>query len=448
MPGNENNNDGSRRRRGLFRGRRRLGNRPVEQPRSEQHQEISRVDTLDDLPRRNEDEQKKLPDGMALLRVYTRESSNGAPCFGFDVHCFCPEGKAEGKIFDNLKYGRPDLAINDNIRAKGPPPGEFLSQLWIWSAQKGELTRWLYEHRSKHGELKLAVWDDTGYRIPWELLWLPPNPGVTGPEPGFLGAVVTVTRQVSTHVAFPETMRTFEDPYLASGPVAAYFAADMASDEALFTDYVVDPVASMEDLFANLATQSEALSMVYVACHGTFSNEPDKFVLGGLPYGRAVQFNYNLLRLREQPALVFLNSCVSGLESVDTGKYNDGAQRGFAEVFLCSGAVGVLATTGAVGNDEARELAGELLKRLKADPELYVAEAVRQLRAQALNEMNKNPQWFLSDLSEDERNAADGELLPLLYPFMYVYFGSPWLLLSPSERQLAVGSGDPDGTRG
>ena len=443
MP-DDDDRKGGRRRRGPFRGRRHLENQPIEQPRSEQHEEIARAGQMEDLSERNEDPLEGLPDGMALLRVYKRESSNGAPCFGFAVYCFC-EGV---KIFDNLTYARPNLAINDNIKEKGPPPGEFLRQLRIWSAQKGELTRWLYEHRSDHGKLKLVVWDDTGYRIPWELLWLPSKPGATGPEPGFLGAVLTVTRRVSTHVAFPEIMRTFADPVpcQACGPVATYFADDMTSDEELFTDYVVDPVASMEALFANLATQPEALSMVYVACHGTFSDRPDEFVLGGLPYGRAVEFDYDLPRLRTQPALVFLNSCVSGLESVDTGKYNDGAQRGFAEVFLCSGAAGVLATTGAVGKNEARVLAGKLLKHLRTDPGLSVAEAVRQLRAQVLDEMNKNPQWFLSGLSAAERNAADKALLPLLYPFMYVYFGSPWLLVSPSERQRPAGTGDHGGT--
>ena len=36
--------------------------------------------------------------------------------------------------------------------------------------------------------------------------------------------------------------------------------------------------------------------------------------------------------------------------------YNDGALRGFAEVFLRAGATGVLATAGAVGTEVAREM--------------------------------------------------------------------------------------------
>ena len=80
---------------------------------------------------------------------------------------------------------------------------------------------------------------------------------------------------------------------------------------------------------------------------------------------------------------MFLNGCHTGSVGIDLGTYNDDALRGFAKVFLRSGAAGVLATTGAVGRDEARVLADNLLKHLKSHPELSVAEAVRQLRRDA-----------------------------------------------------------------
>jgi hypothetical protein len=116
--------------------------------------------------------------------------------------------------------------------------------------------------------------------------------------------------------------------------------------------------------------------------------------------------------------------------------YNDGALRGFAEVFLRAGAAGVLATTGAVGDDLARTVAGDLFAHLELNPGLPVAEAVRQLREQAAKliaaELNQ------TGLSEAERQAADLRLLPLVYRFMYVYYGSPRLLLS-----LVRGTGLP-----
>jgi CHAT domain len=430
-----------RRRRGPFRGRRHLPSKPVEQTRSGRADEIS----LEDLPDRNPDELETLPKDTALLRITRQESSDGTPRFGFEARCHC----TDVKFFSNDRYGRPDLAINDNIQEKGPPPGEFLQEMRIWSFEKGELTRWLYNHRYKHGQLKLVIWDDTGYRLPWELLWLSPWPGRPGPEPGFLGAVLTVTRWVRTDAPFPEIMRppTNPDPYQARGSVAAHIAADMILDKELLTDFIVEEgVTNMEELFHKLTDQSGALAMVYVACHGTFGSDPKECRLDGFPYGRAVEFDDNLGRLRE--TLVFLNSCVSGLMGVDTAKYNDGALRGFAEVFLRSGAAGVLATTGAVGNDEARALARDLFDYLKADQALPVATAVRQLRAQALREMNNHPEWFRSDLSDDDRKAADLRLLPLLYPFMYIYYGSPWLLFSAARRQRSGGAGRTGATDG
>ena len=86
------------------------------------------------------------------------------------------------------------------------------------------------------------------------------------------------------------------------------------------------------------------------------------------PIGRATQFNDDLIQLREQATLVFLNGCHTGSVGIDLGTYNDGALRGFAKVFLRSGAAGVLATTGAVGRDEARVLADDLLKHLRVAP--------------------------------------------------------------------------------
>ena len=130
--------------------------------------------------------------------------------------------------------------------------------------------------------------------------------------------------------------------------------------------------------------------MVYVACHGQFADNPEDCALDGFPLGRATQFNDDLIRLRKQATLVFLNGCHSGSAGIDMSTYNDGALRSFAGVFLRSGAAGVLATTGAVGEDEARVLADDLLKHLREHPELSVAEAVRQLRAAQLQRWSGN----------------------------------------------------------
>ncbi len=420
--------------------------KPAAQPRQEP-QGAAPAGDMEDLPDSDPVGQGGLPHGTALLRIYDRDLPNGKSCFGYEVRSCC----TEVKIFDDRRYGRPDLAIDDNVTL-APAPGEFINQMRVWSKQQGPLTRWLYFRRCTHPDLKLVIWDSTPYRIPWELLWLPSMTAGSGPERGFLGAVVEVTRQFKLNGPFPELMRTSDipTPYRSRGPVAAYIGDEMALDKDLFRNLTLDSaIVSMEKLFTSLAGRSgEAgpVAMVYVACHGSFGDRPEDCVLGGFPYTRTADYDDDeLIRLRVEPTLVFLNGCVTGLMGVDVRKYNDGALRGFAEVFLRAGAAGVLATTGAVGTTEARKLAERLLGWLQANQGLPVAEGIRQLRAEALAKI-KNPEnlwWFESELPFERQLEADSLLLPLLYPFMYVYFGGPWMV--PAGGQLSD-IGEPAGT--
>jgi len=425
-----------RRERGPLPARRRLEPKPAAQPRPEPEEAV-RPDAMEDLPDSHPVGRGGLPPGTALLRIYDRDLPSGESCFGYEVHSCC----TEVKIFDDRRYGRPDIAFHDNTALGGPLPVEIFNQMLNWSKQQGLLIRWLHFRRSRHPDLKLVIWDSTPYRIPWEMLWLSPPEGNTGPERGFLGAVVEVTRQFKLNGPFPELMRTSEipAPYQSSGPVAAYIDPRMSLDRTLFTDLTLDDeIESMEDLFASLAgkpgasgepRESGPVALVYVACHGTFGDRPEECVLDDFPYTSTADYDDDeLFRLRVEPTLVFLNGCETGLVGVDVRKYNDGALRGFAEVFLRAGAAGVLATTGAVGTSDARVLAGKLLSWLKANPGLPVAEGVRQLRAEALAEYKRNRWWLRSKLSPSQRYEANVRLLPLLYPFMYVYFGGPWMV--------------------
>jgi CHAT domain-containing protein len=383
---------------------------------------------------------------MAELIVWKQESADGnPPRFRFRVTCCCGP-------FEDLddEVGRPDLDLGRNIAPGGPTPSEFLDAVGEWSYEKGELTQWLNEHRHRHGdELQLVVWDNSELRIPWELFWLPDNQEL-GLSDGHLGALLTVTRWVTMNPYKPKNVRRFEDPkpYRASGPVLAYIAETMEHDREMLRDFVVRDARSMEHLFKilrgkeTLPGKPAELAMVYVACHGEFSDDAGRCVLGRYPLGRAHRLNDGLPMLRDQATLVFLNGCRTGALGVDTRRYNDGALRGFAAVFLRCGAAGVLATTGAVGMEEARALAKDLIDHLRENRDLTVADAVRQLRAKAAEAM---PALLDTELSGDDLRAAEEELLPLLYPFMYVYFGSPRMLMSLAEDS---GTGELAGTGG
>ena len=414
--------------------RRRIEDGPAEQPPAVDDEIVRPEGDGDELPPDPFD-LTGLPEGRAMLRIVTKAPVDGKPRFGFELRCCC----TDDVIVSGKSFGLPDLDPSINIAAGGTLPREFLIRMKGWSAKRQELARPLYDLRCAHEQLELVIWDDMRTGIQWELLWLPPWPGKPEPAPGFLGAVVTVTRWTDTDAAFPEVMRSFtnEVPYQGRGPVVAYIDEEMESDHDMLNGYfVVNRMASMNELVDNLDIEAGALLMVYVAAHGTFSNEPEHFVLGDFSYSDFAWYD-SLRRLVNRDTLVFLNSCVSGLQGFDVGKYNDGALRGFAEVFLRSGAAGVLATTGAIGTNEARLLADDLFNRLTTDPNLSVAEGVRQLRTELQDLVLGNRKWFLSNASEDDVSTANTTLLSPLYPFMYVYFGSPRLMFAPEQPPRA-----------
>ena len=388
------------------------------------------------------------PDGMALIIVYQqRETAKGEPQFGLKVRCYC----SQDPLLDlGVACGRPNLDLGTNIAPGGPQPADFLDRMGNWSYDQNKLAEWLSLHRHLHQDrLELVIRDDTGYRIPWELFWSP-SVGTSRVSDDYLGAALTVTRWLNLKSYRPQSVKQVDHPtpYQAAGPVLAYIDEDMRHDEGLLADFEVEPAGSMQQLFNKLADErGGALAMVYVACHGEFSDDPDDCRLGRFPLGRATRRSDRLPRLSRQATLVFLNGCHTGSVGVDVSNYNDGAVRGFAVVFLRSGAAGVLATTGAVGRAEAGELAGTLFQRLRADSSRPVAEVLRQFRAAAAEE--------IAELLDDElptddaqRIALDRTLLPLLYPFMYVYFGSPRMLMSIAARGDAAEPGEHGGTGG
>ena len=93
-------------------------------------------------------------------------------------------------------------------------------------------------------------------------------------------------------------------------------------------------------------------------------------------------------------------------------------------MFLRSGAAGVLATSGRVGTVTAFETARAVLERMRGHPGVPVARIVRDLRAEAASRIP-------ADLASVDSPDAHRALLPLLYTFMYVCYGSPRTTVSP-----------------
>lgn len=445
MPGDEGAAGG---RRGFLRspfgGLRRLRTGPTAKAEQSPAAGVIRADAADNWALIDAGLERKFPAGMAELYVYRKEpTAEHRDRFGIRATCHCQPVQELPAV-----YGRPDLDFNRQVGPLGRLPADFLRAMHTWSDNKGKLNTWLYDHyHPEQARHELVIWDDTGFRIPWELFWLEADPD-SGQVSGWLGAIETVTRWLTIDMSWPKRLKPFQDPYQSNGAVAAFIDTPMARDASLLVGFRVEPAADMEILFKKLTTGTGELAVVYVACHGTFSDRPRDCKLGDFTLERAIELIHlgsDLARLRDQPTLVFLNACNSGSLGIDEGTYNDEALRGFAEVFLRAGAAGVLATTGAVGMDAAHEVARDLLNHLRTFPDVPVAEALRRLRVRA---------WRGTDLAllktkptQANRAAADAVLLPLIDHFMYVYYGSPRMVISLARSGLA-GTGELAGTGG
>ncbi|MFI5473501.1 CHAT domain-containing protein [Streptomyces cacaoi] len=362
---------------------------------------------------------RRLPTGMALLVVLPVRRTHGP---GFRMRGVCCCGATE----DFPECSRPDIALADLVAEGGSLPAKVVATMRRWSRGKPELMRWLHGRRCAHGdELELVIWDETGYGIPWELFWLGTPPG-SPYRPGWLGGLVTVTRWLSIHSAW-SVVRDYSSPYACEGPVAAYIADDMSHDEALLREFASEAIGGIRGLPKALSA-GDPLGMVYIACHGTFGSDEDDCHLDNvklvmLDGGEEDFFE----RLASAATLVFLNACHSGRLLAEDEEYADQNQRGFSELFLRSGAAGVLATSGEIGDEDAHQMADELLRLLRDRPDTPVAVALRELRS-ALAHLTP------ADVFDAEPKEEQRRLLPLLYRFMYVYYGSPRTLVALTPR--------------
>lgn len=402
---------------------------PAGHPPTRSRSEVDASSALEEtFPSFPVDVAQRLPAGMALLFVYPQPRADGRE--GFRLRGVCCSGE---ELETAEVYGKPDLDLGSLVSEDGVLPADVLSFMQVWSRPKTELVRWLDRLRAAHGdELELVIWDETGYRIPWELLWLEADPASDRAD-GWLGGLVTVTRWLTIHAAWEKVIRDFRDAHVCTGPVAAFIDEEMMHDKALFESYQVEHSGSMYELAtalqgadpAEVPAPSADLALVYVACHAEFGDQVTESTIGRMPL---VHFDpMKFRRLARAATFVFLNACHSGSLGYDTKRFNDHVLRGFSEVFLRSGAAGVLATGGSVGNRLAYEMASELLTHLESNPGTSVAAAVREVRARAAKLTS-------ADLANVEGVEANKQLLPLLYRFMYICYGSPRTVMVPASR--------------
>jgi CHAT domain len=351
--------------------------------------------------------------GRAILRV-TSSRYDDETVFALEGSCCC----AGLPYTAPRRHRRPpalDLAERVSARKKtgGETPGYTLHRIRNWSRTKTELMEWLSTLRRNHGEaLDLIIWDDTDFAIPWELLWLP-KAGASLPE-DWLGCAMTVTRWTTIHAVDQSPIRDLSSATRCSGHVLGYVdTTQMRPDLELLDKLNARKKANVRELLDELSRPGDQIALVYIGCHGSFSTTSFAFMLNNeISLGEIDSRTFQ--RLVDCGALVFVNACHSA-RLVDDTEIDDDTLRGFAEVFLRSGAAGFIGATGAVWEMQSRRLASHLLDAIRKDPDTSVARSLRTFRrAHAVR-----------DLPPVNDTAAARTLLPFIYTSMYVYFGSP-----------------------
>ena len=344
----------------------------------------------------------KLPSGTAVLNV----AANGDYITVWGQHEVIPLPVVSGS-----RYGPPGLSLADLARKGGEVPSDICWRMRTWSDSHKEIIDWIASLRRLVGddELRLIIWDNTGLATPWELLWIKDDQGGDLPA-GWLGGLVPVVRWTTIYPPGNSENSYFTGPPAEClGEIAAYIGSDtMRRDLTALRRSGFVTEFSADELLDRLSTPTPGLGLVYVAAHGRNSRIVTEQQIGGLWLTSLSPDP--LPGLQASRSLVFLNACHSAA-LVDDKIMNDSLLRGFVQAFIQQGATAVIGTTGAVGDQRARQVAAEVLDGLASDDRPHVAVVLRDARARA-------------SAGVTSRTRDSQVLLPFLYTYMYVCYGN------------------------
>jgi hypothetical protein len=351
---------------------------------------------------------KNLPRDTALLCV-TPDWATGTSLFR--LHIYVNGERGESGAGDVLLQSRPPLTLADVVR-RGKWRKDFHTMM-DWWGDKGQLAAWMQALISRvraGAPLRLIVWDQTDYQIPWELYYSDPD----GAPPAWLGATLEVSRWTSINVP-GRIARYTARVETCRGPVLALETTDLSHYGQVLgpalAPFGVAPLTSMPDLLAKLADTSQRFALLLIRCHGKYAASIGEQELGGVTMAEFRE--HRMEALRETKAVVLLNACdTASLTSSAAHAY--AATRTFAEVFLRRGANSVIATVGLIDQDHSHSFAVRLLQNDGSTVRL--GELLLRHRQDGVEHVKDR-------VHPDTREAADFEAF--FYSFMYIYFGHP-----------------------
>ncbi|WP_428952346.1 CHAT domain-containing protein [Streptomyces sp. cg35] len=375
------------------------------------------------FPAQAVDIDRKPPTGFAVLNVHRHRDHEHRPAFGVSGVC----GESTLPFTVTAAQLRPDAIRLGNLRKGGNWPSEIHRIIRTWSRRQDALRGWIDGLRARYGAgLRLVIWDDTDYDIPWELLWLEADAERSLPA-GHLGALITVARWTTVREA---GVRPMEHGAECSGPVVGYYDPAMRRDADVFQDFAHQHHDALHSLLGELTQQELRAGLVYLACHGQYGTELTDLRLDVASWEEMDELD--MTALRSHATLVCLNACHSA-RSVHNVAQGEDALRGFAELFLRQGASGCIASSGQVGDDIAHAVIRRIVAEIAADPAKPVAQTLRDFRARATAALPTVIPWTSGAGGRPDEQGQHG-VLAFLYSFMFLYFGSPLTTLRLTPR--------------
>jgi len=381
-----------------------------------------------------------LAPNVALL-IVTKTTFEGMPTFQLYFHY---RGRAEAATSnEQLARQHPDpsisLATLTARHMQSPQPRHWrqaYGKLRNWWTGVYPLSRWLGSLVDADDHPRLIVWDETDYEIPWELFYRdsrPPNQG----RSGWLGELIQVIRWTTTASAPPWRYTAQDRQCDGELLIAEHLEAGQQSDP--FADYpVVARFSGLREMLIRLGQDDlRTFSLAIVHVHGEYSAQAGEFMLDGVPLNELDEYPMNALA--RSGAVVLLNACASGRPSADPASHQ-AVPRSFVEVFLRSGAGGVIATAADIDLNHRHDFVVRLVESAR-DKDLNVAAALQSLRADHARKAKEIRE--LRDKADLERaqpsagrTLSDEELERLdkqvenVYRwffawFAYLYFGHP-----------------------
>jgi hypothetical protein len=366
-----------------------------------------------ELLKRCEIYDSQLPDNTAILHIQKGKDDSYSKTLHINGWSYQQRPLQISQVVD-------DMSLGDWID-QGEKPETIRNLVRGFSKNQVELINWLqcliHDHQDK---LTLIIVNHTLSELPWEIVELD--------DDQFLGAYANVVRW--TWVGGRGTYHKLQviEETVPSGEILCYLSQSVSKTEEakLLEKFVVNHCQNPYKLRQKLEHSLEKISLVYLACHGTFNRKLRKKenILAVTPFTTHYRDSHvatlgdgieqiNLVDLESLTKrdgirpLFLVNACHSArLMDKQFKPY------GFLNIFMSTVASGYIGTMATVNSDYAAKMAQKLLDKAHTEPEgIPIAKRLKQIRHEVVEELKANP-------NEDNWKA-------FINTFLYVYYGNP-----------------------